>query len=153
MTDLQILTLNQLFGKIIEGLSNGETLESMKHFVESYSGNDWTSYVSFSDEKYCRKKVFQNDQAELIVISWKQSQKTSIHDHPTGGCIMKVITGLLCEDKYSENADIHLNTTCLEEGNISYSTGKQNLHQITAMSDTVSVHLYSPPNYVPNVYL
>lgn len=153
MSDLQILTLDHLFNKITEGLLNGETLDSMEHFVESYSGDDWTSHVSYSDEKYCRKRVFRNDQAELIVISWKQSQKTPIHDHPVGGCIMKVLVGLLCEDKYSENADIHLNTTCLEEGSISYSSGKQVLHQISAMSNTVSVHIYAPPNYVPTIYL
>lgn len=145
MTDPQISTLSQLFDKITDGLSNGETLGSMSHVLESYSGNDWQAHATYSD----RKTIFQNDHVELVVISWKKSQKISIHDHLEGGCIMKVMSGLLCEDKYSEYEEIYLSTTCLMEGSISYSRGNCILHQNNAMSDTVSIHIYSAPNYVP----
>jgi hypothetical protein len=153
MADLEIPILECLFTKITQGLQSGKTLESMKGILEMYSGDDWNNHISFSDTKYNRKKVFQNDQIELIVISWKAQQHTLIHDHPEGGCVMKVLSGLLCEDKYSENAEIYLNTTCLDKGSISYSKGKDILHQILARLDSVSIHIYAPPNYVPNVYL
>ena len=153
MSNLQITSLNQLFDQIVQGLNDGKTLESMKHVVESYNGNDWSEHVKFSDQKYHMKKVFSNDIAELIVISWKATQQTAIHDHPSNGCIMKVVVGLLCEDIYSENADIHLNTHCIGEGDLSFSKGQETVHQIKADLNSISVHIYSPPNYVATHYL
>lgn len=86
MSNLHISSLNQLFDQITSGLFDGCSLESMKCLIEAYKGYDWTEHVTFSDEKYYRQKVFLNDVAELIIISWKANKKTPIHDHPDGGC-------------------------------------------------------------------
>jgi hypothetical protein len=152
MSNLQISTLNELFQQITEKLQEGQSLESLEYIVKSYIGDDWKDYVMFSDNTYQRNKILQNNIAELVVISWKENQKTVIHDHPEGGCILKIVSGSLLEDSYLENEKIWLNTKCLESQDVAFSIGKQILHQIKALSDCVSIHIYSPPNYIPNVY-
>lgn len=149
----KITSLVDLFKLIVDGLSEGKTLKSMSNLLENYSGSDWSEHVVFCDNSYNRKNVFCHDLAELVVITWKKNQKTTIHDHPNGGCCLKVMLGTLSEDTYSENADIFLNTSHLDENSISYREGKKILHQITAFSESVSIHIYAPSGYKSNLYL
>lgn len=66
---------------------------------------------------------------------------------------MEVVEGMLCEDMYSENAEIYLNARCLGEEDVSFNSGKKVLHQIQAKLNSVSIHIYAPPNYVPTKYI
>lgn len=146
-------SLNELFECVELRLKRGESLEFIKNIVQDYVGNDWTNYMDFNHDKYVRTTVYVGEFCEILIISWKVNQKTPIHDHPEGGCVMKVLSGTLIENTYSENNEIHLTSRCLNEGSLSFSKGKKIVHQINAISDSVSLHIYSPPNYVPCLYI
>lgn len=147
--------LRTLFSRINSQLKNEQKLKSLKNILEEYEGIDWKHYVSFNDDKYTRNTVFRNDDIELIIISWNNNQISEIHDHPENGCLMKVLQGELYEHIYeiNENEINLVNVRNCKEGSIGYQEGAFGLHDIVNKDNkTVSLHIYSPPNYKSKRY-
>jgi cysteine dioxygenase len=157
----KISNLKDLFEKISQQLQSSSSsslsvsLDSptISDIMQQYDGSDWHDHVEFSSTKYNKKVVLKNDVAELMIISWETGQQTLVHDHPENGCILKVVQGDLIENRYSKDAEIWLNTTVLGENDVSFSKGKEIVHQITSICRSVSIHIYSPPNYVCAYYI
>lgn len=147
--------LRTLFSRINNQLKNEKKLKDLKNILQEYEGIDWKHYVSFNDDKYTRNTVFSNDDMELIIISWNNNQISGIHDHPENGCSMKILQGELDEHNYEikENVLNLLNVRNCKEGSIGYQEGELGLHNIVNKDNkTVSLHIYSPPNYKSNRY-
>lgn len=147
--------LRTLFSRINSQLKNEQKLKSLKNILEEYEGIDWKHYVSFNDDKYTRNTVFRNDDIELIIISWNNNQISGIHDHPENGCLMKILQGELYEHNYeiNENEVNLVNVRSCKEGSIGYQEGAFGLHDIVNKDNkTVSLHIYSPPNYKSKRY-
>lgn len=147
-------TLDELFGYISNNLDNNK-LYDLKNYVEQYSGDDWKKYVSFTDDTYKKNLVKKNDELEMIVICWNNNQVSGIHDHPSNGCILKVLQGELEEHNYCNinNMLELLNVNLCKENSISYQEGKNGLHNIKNNDNkTISLHIYSPPNYKLSFY-
>jgi len=135
-------------------LENNIKLSNCEHLLEQYDGDDWEKYVEFSTEKYVKKVVFTNDLIDICVISWNTNQKSCIHDHPSNGCLFKCLVGQLTENLYDVNLNL-LQTKCLNKNDISYIEGKQGLHNIANNNydlSTISLHIYSPAEYIPLFY-
>ena len=146
-------TLNELFDLISKNISNKKLNECIP-LVEEYSGNDWKKYVSFSDDTYKKNLVKKNDELEMLVICWNNNQVSGIHDHPPNGCILKVLEGEIEEHEYSNNNKLHLiNKNVCKKNSIGYQEGKNGLHSIINKDHkTISLHIYSPPNYKLSFY-
>lgn len=147
-------TLDELFDYISNNLDNNKLFDFKNH-VEQYSGDDWKKYVSFSDDTYKKNLVKKNDELEILVICWNNNQVSGIHDHPSNGCILKVLQGELEEHNYCNinNKLELLNVNLCKENSIGYQEGKSGLHCIKNMSNkTISLHIYSPPNYKLSFY-
>ena len=147
--------LRTLFLTINNKLKKGQKLKDLKSILEEYNGVDWKDYITFNNEKYTRNTVFINNNIELIIISWNNNQTSGIHDHPENGCLMKILQGELDEHNYeiNENKLNLLNIRNCKEGSIGYKEGELGLHNIINKDNkTVSLHIYSPPNYKSKKY-
>ena len=155
-------TINQLETQLLTEFNNGKTLSQLHHILNQYDGNDWKNYVQFNDTKYNRIKIptllSDNQIFEIIIICWKKDQQSQIHDHPENGCLLKLLDGKLQETKYKKYEDsLYPTDTNIfdlnEPNNTSYLCGKFGLHSIKALENSVSIHIYSPINYIPVCYI
>ena len=120
-----------------------------------YNGNDWKKYINFKNDTYNKELIYRNNYFEMVLISWNKNQISPIHDHPNNGCVLKIMDGVLIEEKYKKkNKEIELlNISKYEKNSVSYMIGDKILHKIINLDQpTNSLHIYSPPNYIINKY-
>ncbi|AYV78460.1 MAG: I cysteine dioxygenase [Edafosvirus sp.] len=145
-----ISTLEEVYDIINNNLISKGELEKQSEVIKRYNGDDWKDYVSFSDIRYKKNLVKKGDNIEIYVICWKKNQKSGIHNHPDGGCLLKVLSGEIKEDCYCIKQDccpIYTLTKTLKKDDIGYQIGKNGLHTISVIDDTVTLHIYAPPNH------
>lgn len=144
--------LNNLFSTITTEIQNGKSLQSLKNIVCEYNGIDWLKFMIFSKDTYTKTVVHKNKYIELVIICWNIKQSSDVHDHPKNGCIIKVLNGELTENIYKiiDDKIILTRKNYLSVGNIGYQEGTTGLHSICndANIPSVTLHIYSPPNYV-----
>lgn len=143
-------TLNFLGDAITSKLHNGKNLFDLKYLLEQYNGNDWKNYLSFSEEKYTRNKVYTNGDIDILVICWNNNQQSGIHDHPENGCLLRMLQGSIKEEVYIKQDDkyTYSKTNYLEHNKVSYKEGNCCIHNIMNGNQlSVSLHIYSPSNY------
>lgn len=141
-------------------LSDGSfCLKKYTDIVERYDSDDWKQYVKFSDSGYRRNTVPEcsDDLFEFVIICWNNNQRSQIHDHPDNGCILKVLQGDLSEDVYQKSDNKatyqYIGTNRVENGTVSYMEKTQIIHRIrNSDKQTVSLHIYSPPDYICKPY-
>lgn len=110
-------------------------------------------HVSFNNNYYSRNLVYRNDKFDIYYICWKKNQKSKIHSHPNNGCLMKVLMGKVKECKYSNNINLEkISEKELNVNDCGYMEGSKLLHDIEALEDTISLHIYSPPKFTPIYY-
>ena len=142
--------------------------QDLKDFCPSRVAEDFRSHASPSGWKeyakddlkgnaYVRKRVYQNDLFEIFVITWPPGSQSPIHDHATGGCVMRIVQGELEEKRYDSKTLEHVSTERghYEENHTSYIQNEMHVHSIHNPSSTevaVSVHIYSPPNHKMKIY-
>lgn len=156
MTDLC-----ELYKKVVAQFNKTQTLVSCSEIISEYTGDDWKKYVEFSDTTYKRNILheFSNDDIEMILICWNDDQISQIHDHPSSGCLVRILEGILTEDFY-ERTDLFDNTfykyiSSRENniGDISYMEKNQTVHRVrnTNIGKSISLHIYSPPKFKHSV--
>lgn len=134
-----------------------DDLLCLKSIIEAYNESDWKNHVCFSLETYHKNLIYETTDFEIYIISWKKGQKTKIHDHPSAGCLLKVLDGELVENlysfsEYSVPTFVHISANNLKKNSISYRKDKIILHDICAIEDSVSIHIYSPKNHKTAYY-
>jgi len=102
-----------------------------------------------ANTNYKRTIIYQNDIYEIIGISWNKDAETTIHEHSRNGCIMILIDGNLQEELYNSNIEL-IEINNLE--NINYIDNNIGYHKIKSLLNSLSIHIYSPPNYKANNY-
>lgn len=120
------------------------TLQGFLQRLDEASFSDWQDYVNFDEASYKRNIIAQNRHFELTLICWRNGQQTVLHDHPSNGCLIKVMQGELFEERRClEN---QLTSQTLSEGQAAYMCNAYGEHQMYNRSggDTVSLHMYSP---------
>jgi cysteine dioxygenase len=139
-----INNLQILFTKINKNFNKDIGLKKLIPLVKNYNGNDWKKYVNFDDNKYFRNSIFKNDNIEIVIISWNNSQYSGFHNHPEYGCILKVLDGEIIEQ--TTNNNIYYNNI-LKKNSIGFQQGESGIHNIINKNNkSVSLHVYSPPN-------
>jgi len=124
----------------------------LTHSINLYIGADWIQFVKY--ENYYNKirlDCYSNNKFEMYIICWKPEQSSPIHDHSENGCIMKVLSGSLKESLYTYNLLLQ-NETIINKNNVSFIDNHIGLHKIEAIDYSVSLHIYSPPNYISLKY-
>ena len=124
----------------------------MQTILESLQPQQYLPLVQFHDRAYQKILLEETKEYEIIMICWKAGQSTPIHDHPEGGCWMRIVSGELEETEYAMPTLCKMRTQRLTVGDVGYKQGHVILHSIRAIEDTISLHLYSPPRYKANIY-
>tara|TARA_Y100000766_G_C18548726_1_gene431877 strand:- start:7 stop:429 length:423 start_codon:yes stop_codon:yes gene_type:complete len=133
---IQILNINRTIIK-----------NDMKNFKNILNLNiDWCKYAKINNKTYYKNCIYKDKDFEIVVITWYKNQLTKLHNHPSNGCLMKVLLGSLKEKKVLNNNSIKINNYKIND--ISYIHDNFGKHKIYNNNNiSVSIHIYSPPNF------
>lgn len=141
------MNLDTLISKISMELEKNKPLKELIYLIKQYNGNEWRKYVKFSDQYYCKNIIYQSKLFEIVLICWNSNQSSNIHNHPDKGCILKVVDNYLIEEFYNTNIKLEKITT-INKNDISYIDNDIGYHKIiNQQKPTISIHIYSPPNF------
>ena len=138
--------------RLIQNIIKTNNLSNSRKILQNYSYNDWKEYVNFSQENYMKNLVFRNKDIEAFVVCWLPGQETKIHNHSDNGCILKILQGNIDEIIYNNNLEVLKNNTLIKN-DIQYIDNSIGIHKMINNDEkTVSLHIYSPPNFVPKFF-
>jgi cysteine dioxygenase len=142
-----LTSLTELFNLVKYDFNNS------KKYLSLYTGNDYKNFVKESDLCYQRQKIYTDNNVDMFIITWNKNQLTPIHNHADNGCFLKVLDGCLKESIYDKDLNIN-KESILYKNDISFMSNNIGLHTIDNISDNISVslHLYSPSNFVTKFY-
>jgi len=165
---IKMNTLDDLIKEIKKNMDTGNELQNLKYIMNEYKNNDWIEYLSTTqlrqqssrEKQYLcknndRKIIYQDDMIDVVLILWEPNKESGIHDHPKNGCLLKILDGELIEELYSKEKHIkHIETKEWIKNDCSYIEGDDILHSIKNENKkaSISLHIYSPPNYKTKYY-
>jgi predicted metal-dependent enzyme (double-stranded beta helix superfamily) len=113
-----------------------QELESLKQDeIDSFKQNQKTSHV-----------LVENDLLKVVLIHWRPGKISSIHGHPKGGCVFKVLQGSVEELRYSTDASPKLlATSTYHAGSMAYIDDRIGYHAVGNPNNTsaISLHVYT----------
>ena len=171
--NLLIQKLNNVFShlknnsklKNINRDTNSMIYDYLKNYYKNYNKSEINYYCNINileSNKYYRRKLYQNEDYEMILINWGSNVVSNIHDHPENGCHLLVLNGTIVE--YLYNKELYPIQYCLyNKGDISYIDNHLGYHKIITknynkinsysyINSIITLHIYSPTNYKPNFY-
>ena len=126
------------FEKILRGI---ELNEFIQNEITEYNKN-----ISMN-----RKVLYSNVKYEVVLFIFNGNYESSIHDHSSNGCVLKVIKGKLYQTLYNNKMSkclVEDSTIELNENDTFYIENEEYMHKIINNSDfSMSLHIYSPPGY------
>ena len=152
--------LDELIKDINKNFKCNQSIKYLANILNSYYGTDWINYIIPSGKKgkknneYYKKCVYQNDNFDLYVISWMENSKSKIHDHAKNGCLFKVLKGELLEEKFESQKIKLKEKKILKNDQVNFISNLEGYHRIinNIKDISVSIHIYSPPNYKINSF-
>jgi hypothetical protein len=136
-----IMNLIDLFNQIDHKISSGDNLQDCIKLLKTYDSKDYIHYIKKNENKYHRNVVISNKQIELVIITWSSGQSSGFHGHP-GECIFKVLENSINEEIIKGDLRIEHR---YNPNNIGYIDNSIGFHNMAAINDTVTLHIYSPP--------
>jgi cysteine dioxygenase len=119
---------------------------------------DVADFIRFSDRQYARNLVRAGPWYYLLVLCWKNGQRSPIHDHAGSSCAVRVLRGTLTETAFDfapNGAVVATGSRALAAGGVCGSRD-DNMHQVSNLqaggADLVTLHVYSPPLRFMNTY-
>lgn len=135
-------------------------IDYVKALLTAYKSdpNDWKEYAKFDAFRYTRNLVdCGNGKFNLMALCWGESHGSSIHDHSSADCFVKILDGQLKETMFdwptpeveATGQEMTLKTinTYSKDG-VTYINDSMGLHRVENPSHSdkaVSLHLYCPP--------
>jgi len=137
--------------RIIKSLVTNKKLLENKNILSSYNSNDWKQYISFDKQDYKKNLVYRDNNFEIFVVCWLPNQETKIHNHPEGGCLLKILEGNMMEELYDKNFVLQEKNN-LVMSDVRYIDDSIGIHKMKNNEEnTISLHIYSPPNFIPSL--
>ena len=152
-------TLKRLFATLDEFAA----AVPLKILAQQLAADDLTlgaaaRYVRFGPERYQRNLARTGPAYEALVLCWNSGQRSPIHDHRGSRCAFRVLAGVAAETRFARTAEglvYPVSTIDLPEGTIC-ATQDDDIHQVSNLQPhnrkLVTLHVYSPPLRVFNVY-
>ena len=122
---------------------NNVSIEFLKNHMEQYVGVDWKKYIDLT-KPFNKNIIYQSKDMELVLIYWSKDYETLHHYHPENGCLLRVMDGTLKEE--IKNKELN-KTNVYTNNNVCYMDNSKGTHKIIALSETFSLHLYSPSGF------
>lgn len=140
------------FYTLLDGYSDRIPINALKvHLNElDISFDDVQKFAQFSDKTYRRNLMHDGGSYQVLILCWKNGQRSPIHDHKGSSCGVKILKGVATETLFvtAPNNLIYPTTSeWLFEGDV---TGSENsdIHQVSNLQDEsrdlVTLHIYSP---------
>jgi cysteine dioxygenase len=120
--------------------------------------DDLRQHVVFSEKGYARNLVRKGPWYHLLVLCWKNGQRSPIHDHAGSSCGVRVLRGVLTETTFAFAPNGHVKAVTSRDLTAGGVTASQDddMHQISNLqaggADLVTLHVYSPPLLVMGTY-
>lgn len=125
-------------------LSNESFQQKGYEFISNFTLNkEHINLFQLNDESYQRYLIHATDEYAVLVLVWKESQSTPFHSHPSYGCFFKLYSGSLM-DRRLLTGKYHIRENICKPGDIGYIDNEIGIHQIIALKDSISIHVYSP---------
>jgi cysteine dioxygenase len=112
---------------------------------------DVAEFMRFSDRGYTRNLVRAGPFYNLLVLCWKNGQRSPIHDHKGSSCAVSVLHGMATETIFEFAPNGHVWATRSLQHRPGSVLGSQDtdVHQVSNLqdgdADLVTLHIYSPP--------
>ena len=94
-----------------------------------------------------RHVLIEHDWLKVVLIHWQPGKISSIHGHPQGGCVFKVLQGSLEELRYTTDASPKLlAVSTYQAGSMAYIDDRMGYHAVGNPFHTaaISLHVYTP---------
>lgn len=140
--------MEHLINLLKNELGSPKCLLEIKHLIKDFHFN--TPLKEKFEKPFERQLLFRNPIFEIYLLKWQKDYATDFHLHPKNGCILRVISGQLLEIIKNKNYEQELHYL-RDSGDISYIDNEVGLHKIIAMEDSLSIHIYSPPNFFEKI--
>ena len=152
--DADMLTDFNTIKDIIKDDDFGFFLDAYKDVVENfdiYKNNNANYNV---EGNYLKIKLICAKWFDCYLIIWGPKAKSKIHDHADNGCVYKILQGSLKETTFFHINLLERSMKILGVGEIGEINNDIGYHCMENLLDTyaVSIHFYSPPNYVMNIF-
>ena len=145
-------TLDDLF-HFLDGLTSRASLDELRASLADLDIDcaDVANFVRFSGRGYTRNLVRAGAWYHLLVLCWKNGQRSPIHDHGQSSCGVRVLRGVATETLFDFTPHGHVKATFSRDllpGSVCGSAD-DDLHQVSNLqddnADLVTLHIYSPP--------
>ncbi len=115
-------------------------------------------HARFSERGYCRNLVRSGEWYHLLVLCWKNGQRSPIHDHAGSSCGIRVLRGTMTETRFEFAPNGHVKAVSSRDYDVGSVQGSQDfdLHQISNLqaddAELITLHVYSPPLFRMGTY-
>jgi cysteine dioxygenase len=115
-------------------------------------------YVRYSPTSYSRNLIRSGRFYNLLVLCWKNGQRSPIHDHRGSSCAVRIIEGIATETLFEFAPNGHIKPTISREVSPGVTIGSQDtdIHQVSNLQagrkNLVTMHIYSPALMVMGTY-
>jgi cysteine dioxygenase len=113
--------------------------------------DDVGDFIRFSERGYTRNLVRAGPWYNLLVLCWKNGQRSPIHDHTGSTCAVRILRGTATETVFALAPNGHVWATGSRHHRLGQVIGSQDddMHQISNLqaggADLITLHIYSPP--------
>ena len=113
--------------------------------------DDVAEFIRFSDRNYTRNLVRAGQWYYLLVLCWKNGQRSAIHDHRGSVCAVRVLRGTATETVFEFAPNGLVKAVLSRDFPAGRVLGSEDmyLHQMANLqacgADLVTLHVYSPP--------
>jgi cysteine dioxygenase len=144
--------LETLFG-YLDGLQERAPLAQLTSVLADIDigWEDVADFIRFSDRGYMRNLVQGGPWYNVLVLCWKNGQRSPIHDHKGSSCGVRVLRGTLTETLFEFAPNGHVKATFSRDAFPGSVVGSEDadMHQVSNLqegdADLVTLHVYSPP--------
>jgi cysteine dioxygenase len=152
-------TLNELFD-YLNTLTGRAPIEDLLRELQALEidAGDVAKHVRFSEKTYARNLVRMSDWYSVLVLCWKNGQRSPIHDHVGSSCGVKVLRGMATETLFEIAPNGAVKATFSRDLSEGHHTASEDhdIHQISNLQagdlDLVTLHIYSPPLMTMGTY-
>jgi cysteine dioxygenase len=109
------------------------------------------NHIRFSSRTYMRNLVRGGTWYHLLVLCWKNGQRSPIHDHAGSACGLRILRGTMTETRFEFAPNGHVKAVSSQDFPPGQVVGSQDsdMHQVSnlqpGVADLVTLHVYSPP--------
>ena len=137
----------------LDSLEERATLPQLVKILEEteITTDDVKDFLTFSPVRYTRNLIRGGEWYNLLVLCWRNGQRSPIHDHKGSSCGMRILQGEAAETIFDLAPNGHVWAVGTKFHPVGHVLASQDTdkHQISNLqageADLVSLHIYSPP--------